>query len=119
MIAGAGVLCEPRSLLINCSLRNSVFPTAEKCAEISPVFKSEERYAMDTYRPISVLPVLSKIVERVVYRQVYEYLCRSRLLSENHFGFRRGSSTKHAVIYFTDQIRMCMDKGLLTKGPYL
>ena len=119
IVDGAGVLCEPMSLLINYSLRNSVFPTAEKCAKISPVFKSEERYAVDNYRPISVLHVLSKVVERVVYRQVYEYLCRNHHLSENQFGFRRGSSTEHAVTYFTDQIRMCMDKGLVTGTVFI
>ena len=119
IIDGAGVLCDPLSLLINCSLRNSVFPTAEKCAKISPVFKSEERYTMDNYRPISVLPVLSKVVERVVYRQVYDYLCRNHLLSENQFGFRRGSSTEHAVTCFTDHIRICMDKGLLTGAVFI
>ena len=119
IIDGAGVLCEPLSLLINCSLRNSIFPTAEKCAKISPVYKSEERSAMDNYRPISVLPVLSKVMERVVYRQVYEYLCKNHLLSDNQFGFRRGSSTEHAVTYFTDQIRMWMDKGLLTGAVFV
>ena len=118
IIDGASVLCEPLSLLINCSLCNSIFPIAEKCAKISPVYKSEERSAMDNYRPISVLPVLSKVMERVVYRQVYEYLCKNHLLSDNQFGFRRGSSTKH-VTYFTDQIRMWMDKGLLTGAVFI
>ena len=88
IIDGAGVLCKPLSLLTNCSLGNSIFPTAEKCARILPVYKSEERSAMDNYRPISVLPVLSKVTEHVVYRQVYEYLCKNHLLSDNQFGFR-------------------------------
>ena len=87
--------------------------------KISLVYKSEERSAMDNYQPISVLPVLSKVMERVVYRQVYEYLRKNHLLSDNQFGFRRGSSTEHAVTYFTDQIRMWMDKGLLTGAACL
>ena len=69
--------------------------------------------------PISVLPVLSKATERVVYRQVCEYLCKNHLLSDNLLGFRRSSSTEQAVTYFTDRIRMCMDKVLLTGAIFI
>ena len=57
---------------------------------------------MDNYRPISVLPILANIFERIVHRQ---------LLSPNQFVFRKGRSTQHTVTYFSDYIRDCMDKG--------
>ena len=66
IIDGAGVLCEPLSFMINLSLDNSLFPGSEKCGKIIPIYKSGEKSEMDNYRPISVLPVLSKVIERVV-----------------------------------------------------
>ena len=72
IIDGAGVLCEPLSYMINRSLDNSLFPESEKCAKITPIYKSVEKSEMDNYRPISVLPVLSKAIERVVYTQLYD-----------------------------------------------
>ena len=80
-------------------------------ANVTPVFKSGDRSVMDNYRPISVLPVLAKIIKRVVHRQLSDYLEENCLLSPNQFGFRKGRSTHHAVTYFSDHIRNCMDKG--------
>ena len=119
IIDGAGVLCEPLSYMINRSLDNSLFPESEKCAKITPIYKSGERSEMDNYRPISVLPVLSKVIERVVYKHLYDYLWKSHLLTDNQFGFRRGSSTEHAVTFLTDSIRMNIDKGYLTGAVFI
>ena len=119
IIDGAGVLCEPLSFLINRSLDKSLFPESEKCAKITPIYKSGEKSEMDNYRPISVLPVLSKVIERAVYIQLYDYLCKSHLLTDNQFGFRGGSSTEHAVTFLTDSIRMNIDKGYLTGAVFI
>ncbi len=100
----------PMSFNLLC-LRQSIFPNAEKLANVTPIYKSADQSLMDNYRPISVLPVLSKIVERVVHRQLSDYLEENCLLSPNQFGFRKGRSTHHAVTYFSDYIRNCMDKG--------
>ena len=58
-------------------------------------------------------------MECIISRQVYEYLCKNHLLSDDQFGFRRGSLTEHAVTYFADQIMMWMDKGLLTGAMFI
>ena len=63
---------------------------------------------------ISVLPVLSKVIERVVHQQLYDYLEKNKLLSRRQFGFRKGTSTQHAVTLCSDAIRKNMDKGLMT-----
>ena len=108
---GAEEIAAPPIHLINASLRESVFPTSEKCAKITPVYKSGERSKMDNYRPISVLPVLSK--------QIYEYLETNKLLSPNQFGFRRSRSTQHAVTYFSDYVRKHMDDGEYTGAVFV
>ena len=74
---------------------------------------------MDNYRPISVLPVFSKVLERVVYKQLYSYLEANKLLSERQFGFRQRSSTQHAVTILVDSIRQNMDRGLMTGAVFL
>ena len=74
---------------------------------------------MDNYRPISVLPVLLKFIERVVHQQLYDYLEKDKLLSRRQFGFRNRSSTQHAVTLFSDSIRKIMDKSLITGAVFI
>ena len=83
----AEVLSEPITLLINNSLRKSVFPSEWKKANVTPVFKKGSRQDYKNYRPISLLSNTSKILERVVYNHLYEHCAENHLLSENNSGF--------------------------------
>ena len=74
--------------LANQSLRSGSFPNSEKCARLTPIYKSGERSNFDNYRPISVLNILSKVLEGLVHQQLSEYLERNNLLSCSQFGFR-------------------------------
>ena len=74
---------------------------------------------METYRPILVLPVLSTVVERIVHQQLYDYLEKNKLLYRRQFGFRKRSSTQHAVTLFSESIRKNMDKGLMTGAVFI
>ena len=74
---GAEEIAAPPLHLINSNLRESVFPTSEKCAKVTPVYKSGKRSSMDNYSPISVLPVLSKVLEKIVHKQIYEFWKRT------------------------------------------
>ena len=97
----------------------AVFPSSEKFSKIAPVYKSDERTIMDNYRPISVLPVISKVFERVVHNQRYDYLEANNMLSERQFGFCNKSSTQHAVTFFSVFIRTNMDKDLMTGAVFI
>jgi hypothetical protein len=119
LIDGVDFIAEPLSDLINRFLENSLFPTAEKFATIIPIYKADERTHLDNYRPISILPVLSKVFERVVQQQVYDYLEQNKLLSQRQFGFRKGLSTQHAVTVFSDDLRQGMDKGMMTGAVFV
>ena len=114
LIDGVDIITKPVSVLINRCLDNSLFPTAEKRAMIIPIYKAGSKMHLDNYRPISILAVLSKVFERVVQQQVYDYLEQNKLLSQSQFGFRKGSSTQHAVTLLSDAIRQAMDTGMLT-----
>ena len=71
---------------------------------VVPFYKSGGRENMDNYRPISILPVLSKILEKVVNFQLQQYLKKFDILSPAQSGFRQHHSKESAVIYFTDEI---------------
>jgi len=119
IVDGANEIAGPLSKLINRCMEMAIFPSTEKCSKITPVYKSGERTIMDNYRPISVLPVISKVFERVVHNQLYDYLEANNMLSERQFGFRKRSSTQHAVTFFSDFIRTNMDKGLMTGAVFI
>ena len=74
---------------------------------------------MDNYRPISLLPVLSKVFEYVVHGQLYNYLEDNNLLSHCQFGFRKHSCAQHAVTLFSDDLRRNMDKGQMTAAVFV
>ena len=71
------------------------------------------------YTPISVLPVLSKVIERVMHQQLYAYLEENKLLSRRQFGFRYRSSTQHALTFSSDSFRKNMDRGLMTGAVFI
>ena len=86
------------SHLVNTSLESGEFPNSLKTARVTPIFKSGNHNDLSNYRPISVLPLLSKIYEKVVYRQIYEFLERKDILFKNQFGFRCKKSTTNAIV---------------------
>ena len=83
--------------IFNRSLSTGEFPTIMKLAEVIPLYKNKERYYESNYRPISLLSTISKILEKLVYSQVYEFLDRTGQLYENQYGFRAKHSCEHAI----------------------
>jgi hypothetical protein len=112
-------LAMPLCMLINLSFQSGIFPTAEKCGKVIPIHKSEDRTSFDNYRPISLLNTVSKVIEKVAYEQITDYLEESKLLCPQQFGFRRGKCTQHAVTYLNEHIRQNMDKSRCTGAVYL
>ena len=74
---------------------------------------------MDNYRPISILPVLSKILEGAVHRQLYHHLQQHNILSAYQCGFRKCHSTEFAAVSFADTIRRGIDQGQLICEKHL
>ena len=115
----ASLIAKPLTYVINMSLSEGVIPTEWKAAKVTPLYKSGPRTELENYRPISVLPTLSKILERIVHRQLLTYLESNRLLVNYQFGFRRKMSTEFAVTFLTDYIRKKADSGNLTGVLYI
>ena len=111
----SGPICH----IINLSIRTSKVPDAWKGAKISPIYKSGLKNEPSNYRPISTLPVLSKILERTVHHQLMNYMEENDLLTTNQFGYRQKRSTKLASTLLCDEIRKSMDKGELVGAVYI
>ena len=95
-------------------------PSEWKVAKVILLFKSGSLWAeIDSYGPISILPTLSKILEKIVYKQLMANLERHSLLFEYQFGFRPKRSTELAVTYFIDLIRKEADNGKATRAVFI
>ena len=90
-------IVKPMCILINKSFLESEFPESLKLANVAPLFKSGDTQLCTNYRPILLLPVLSKIIEKVMYRRVYEFLQETGQLYQSQYGFRRKHSCEHAI----------------------
>ena len=88
-------------------------------AKVIPIFKSGSMAEIDNYRPISILPTLSKILEKMVHKQLMKLLEFNGFLSEHQFGFRPNRSTELAVTLFTDLIRKEADGGKATGAIFI
>ncbi|CAH2218131.1 jg1083 [Pararge aegeria aegeria] len=104
------VLC----YLFNLSLSSSSFPSAWRIAEVIPIPKNSNPSLFSHFRPISILPFLSKVLERIVNSQLSLFLSKNNILSTFQSGFRRGHSTVTALTNVCDDIRLGIDNKQVT-----
>ena len=97
--------------IFNSSIKTGIYVDEWKKAWVLPIFKSEDRQKCENYRPISILPIISKIFERSVFNQLYTFLNDNSLLSKYQSGFRPKNSTLSALIQMCDASHASMDCG--------
>ena len=95
---------------INRCIREQVFPQQLKIAKVIALYKKDNKLLPENYRPISLLSTISKIFEKVIYKQMYSFFTKNKLFSSNQFGFREKRSCIHAVCEVTDYIRSKIDE---------
>ena len=103
----------------NKSLSSGIVPYTWKISKVTPFYKSDSKSDLRHYRPISLLPCLSKVLEQIVHRQLSNYLEKHYLLKSSQSGFRPRRSTELASNLLVDDIRKNIDNGLLTGVIYL
>ena len=101
----------PYSKLFNKSLETGIFPSQWKQANVCPVFKKDNKSDKTNYRPISLLSSSSKILEKIVYKRLYEYLMDNNLLIEQNSGFKRKDSTVNQLLKIVHQIYQDIKNG--------
>ena len=107
------------TFIINLSITTGIFPNEWKYARVSPIFKDEDKTDPNNYRPISVLPIVSKLIERVVFNQLYTYLNYNNLLTESQSGFRPLFSTETTLLETTNEWIWNIDNSLLNGVIFL
>jgi hypothetical protein len=103
----AGPLCK----IINQSFSEGKFPTVWKCAKVIALHKGGKQSICDNYRPISILPILSKIMESHVHKTLYKHLCENNLLCVNQSGFRPLHSCQTVLTNISNDFNVAMDQG--------
>ncbi|XP_065640435.1 uncharacterized protein LOC136073028 [Hydra vulgaris] len=101
------------------SITQGSFPNSLKIAKVTPIFKTGDHTNITNYRPISVLPVFSKILERIMYNRIYIYFIDNKLLYKNQFGCQRNSSTEHAIFQVTRSIADSFKNSQFTLGIFI
>ena len=97
------------TIIINNSLNQCTFPTLYEEALVTPIYKKGDPSSPGNYRPISSLPILSKVFEKILSSQLTNHFETNQLLSSHQFGFRKNTSSEHMLLYFTDKLREALD----------
>ena len=107
-------IASPLTYIINKCIRLSVFLTEWKCARISVIPKIDNLTTGDNYRPISILPVLSKVFKELIMKQLCNFIETNNIYSSTQAGYRRNHSTNTILIKMRDDILNAMNKGEVT-----
>ena len=105
--------------MVNLSIKSGTVPSEWKQAKVVPLFKSGNKDDLDNYRPISILQIPPKILEKAVFQQLHSYSSENSLLSPYQSGFYANHSTQLAITFLTDKIRGHMEKGLLREAVFI
>ena len=111
---GADILARPISQLCNLSIKLNSFPRSCKIAKVKPLFKTGSKTDPQIYRPISLLPILSTIIERIIHDQTQEFLSKNKILYRFQSGFQKHCSNNTCLGHLTDKITTGFEKGLFT-----
>ena len=109
----------PLSLIFQKCVTIGKFPDSWKFANVQPIHKKNNRQIKSNYRPISLLPICGKILEKIIFDQVYSFLNDNRLISTNQSGFRPGDSTIYQLISITSNIYKTFEKHDETRALFL
>ena len=109
----------PLSIIINNSLAVGLVPNMAKLAKIIPIYKAKDKKDISNYRPISLLPVVSKILEKVVHKNVYTFLEKNKVVCASQYGFRKNRSTVNAITELVCHITHAIENKQCTLSVFL
>uniref|UniRef100_A0A8C8DB19 Reverse transcriptase domain-containing protein n=1 Tax=Oryzias sinensis TaxID=183150 RepID=A0A8C8DB19_9TELE len=113
-----GIL-KPLVFICNLSFQSGSFPNSMKLAKVIPLYKTGNKHHFTNYRPISLLPQLSKILEKLFECRLDAFMENHKLLSDSQYGFRANRSTSLAIIDFIEQITNAIDQKRYVAGIFI
>lgn len=116
--ASAEYIAEHLADLINLSVSSGIFPSVLKTSIVIPVLKKNDPSDIANYRPISILSVMSKVIERIVFTRIINFTDKFNIIPDCQHGFRSGRSTETAALSFVEFVYECLDKGLMVAGIF-
>ena len=113
------LIVNPLAYICNLSLKQGVFPTELKIANVLPLYKSDDPFCFNNYRPVSLLCVLSKVFEKVMYNRLLDFLEDQKFFVNEQFGFRKLHSSYMALMILIDKLIESLDRGEYVIGIFL
>ena len=110
---------KPLVLIFNQSILTGEYPSELKIAKVIPLFKKGAKTLVSNYRPISLLSIINKIFEKLIYKRLSKFLIKHNVLYKYQFGFRKGFSTDMALIEIVDNIKTAIDNNKFVCGIFL
>ena len=107
------------SHIVNTAIDSGKYPEKLKLGKVIPIYKKGDKYDPTNYRPINLLSTINKIIEKVLYKRLYDYFEKNNIIYKYQFGFRHSYSTTMALIEITDQIREQLENKNITIGIYI
>ena len=104
-------ICQQLSDTFKMSFSTVQFPSVLIIAKVFPIHKKQSKVDYTNYRPISLLPNIEKIIEKLMYRRLFNFLGINNLIYSSHFRFQQNRSTTDALINFTESIMQALDDG--------
>jgi hypothetical protein len=112
-------IAKPLTSIFNLSLSTGIVPEKLKTAKVIPIYKKADAAVFSNYRPVSLLPCFSKILERLVFNRCVDYINTHKILNNKQFGFRPKHSTYMAIAQLVDKINTAVEKNESTIGIFL
>ena len=119
LVAVADLIVVPLCHIINLSFSSGVFPDVLKVAKVIPLHKGGSTQELNNFRPISLLSIFDKIIEKLMHKRLYHFLEVHKILYENQFGFQKKNSTAHSLIEITEKFKESIDNGKYGCGIFI
>ena len=112
-------IVNPLTYICNLSLQTGIFPDDMKIAKVVPLFKSGDRHSFNNYRPISLLPQFSKVLEKIFYKRMVKFVEDKGIFHDNQFGFRSKRNTGQAILSLVEDVTDAIEKNSTTAGVFI
>ena len=111
----------PLEIIFRNILETSTYPNMWKLANVTPIFKKEDKQLVKNYRPISLLPICGKMFEKLIFNSLYFYLNSNHLITPNQSGFRPGDSCSNHHFFLVNEIHKAFEnpKSLELRAVFL
>lgn len=104
------IIANPLSIIFNKSFKQGKFPNKLKSTMVYPIHKSESKMTTSNYRPISILPLISKLLEKLMHKRLTTFIKKFSLLNKHQFGFQNNCSTEHAIIDLQSEVIAAIER---------